>query len=118
MKQDMKDMIVRALGDRTLLPEEVLLETQCRQWSNAPPSWAEVRAYCTKDLVITLLCELVTEGTVQLVQAFGAEWTVKDWNPRYKLASTGTNENVAPPPKSNTRCMKISKPWKRSRPLS
>ena len=113
MKQDMKDMIVRVLESRTLLPEEVLLACQTRPWENAPPSWAEVRAYCTKDVVITLLCELVTEGIVQIVQAFGMEWTVKDWNPRYKLASNTKNENVAPPPQANTRCMKIAKPWKR-----
>ena len=113
MKQDMIDMILQALGNKTLLGEEVLLECQCRQWDNAPPSWAEVRSYCTKDIVITLLCGLVTEGKVQLIQAFGTDWTIKDWNPRYRLASNPRNENAAPPAPSKSKCMKIAKPWKR-----
>ena len=113
MKQDMIDMILQALGNKTLLGEEVLLECQCRQWDNSPPSWAEVRSYCTKDIVIALLCGLVTEGKVQLIQAFGTDWTVKDWNPRYRLASNARNENSAPPAPSKSKCMKIAKPWKR-----
>lgn len=118
-KQDMKDMIVRVLETRTLLPEEVHLECHSKKWDDAPASWAEIRAHCTKDLVITLLCELVTEGTVEIVQAFGAEWTIKDWNPRYRLAMTARNGNGATvSAKPSTHCMKISKPWKRTMGLT
>lgn len=111
MKQDMKDMILQALTNKTLLGEEVLLECQCRQWDNAPPSW-EIRAHFTKDSVITLLCELVKEGKVQLVQTFGRDWTVKDWNPRYRRSNVSNIENAAPVA-LKSRCMKIAKPWKR-----
>jgi len=111
IKHDMKEMILSSLDNKSLLSEEILLECQCRQWNNAPPSWSQARAYCTKDAVITLLCELVKEGKLQLVQAFGKDWTTQDWNPRYCRVST--NENATPPePKS--RCLRISKPWKKA----
>ena len=110
-KQDMKDMVLQALANKTLLGEEVLLECQCRPWDNAPLS-PEFRAYFTKDTVITLLCELVKEGKVQLVQTFGKDWTVKDWNPRYRRSNVSNIENAAPVA-LKSRCMKIAKPWKR-----
>lgn len=107
MRQDLKLLILESLGDTSLLGEEVAQECQSRRCENE-----EARSYCTKDIVITLLCELVREGKVQLVQAFGRDWTVKDWNPRYRLSINTPFENAAHQmPKS--RCMKISKPWRK-----
>jgi len=112
IKSDMKKLILKALGNKTLLGEEVLLECQCRQFPGAPSSWAEARAYCTKNTVVILLCELVREGKVQLVQSFGENWTIKDWNPRYRLAVKPSNDKPSPPAPRQSKCMKIAKPWK------
>lgn len=107
MQQYLKLLILESLGNTSLLGEEVAQECQSRQRENE-----EARSYCNKDIVITLLCELVREGKVQLVQAFERDWTVKDWNPRYRLVPNTTSENAAHQmPKS--RCMKISKPWRK-----
>ncbi|CAB9503547.1 CW-type Zinc Finger [Seminavis robusta] len=115
IRQDLKDIICRALGSKTLLGEEVVLECQCRQLPNVKPSWQEIRSCCTKDTVITLLCELVKEGRVKIVQAFGCDWTVQDWNPRYRLVNS-SKENAEPvasvAPLKKSRCLKMAKPWK------
>jgi hypothetical protein len=51
MKRTMKQLILHALGSGTLACHEVLLEAQCRQWTNVPQEWAEIRASCTVDIV-------------------------------------------------------------------
>jgi hypothetical protein len=92
---------------------------QSRQWENVQEAWVEVRAFCSIDVVITALCELVKECRVDCVQSLGPNWTVKDWNPRYRRAKGVDADKDVQPKTANanqsSRCMKIAKPWKRAR---
>jgi len=127
LRQSMKDLILHALGTQTLTGDEVLLEAQCRNWDNVPKGWAASRAYCSINVVVTALCDLVKEGVVECVQSnMGENWDISQWNPRYRRAkpledvTMGTALPTSSSPTSilasgdgTTRCMKISKPWKR-----
>jgi len=118
-KEALKEMLLDSLASKTLTGYETLLEVQCREWENAPVAWAEIRAYCSYDVVVTALCELVKEGKVVCVQSLGPNWTVKDWNPRYKCAKASNFDSGEQSKPLNahesSRCMKIAKPWKRAR---
>ena len=127
LRQSMKDLILHALGTQTLTGDEVLLEAQCRNWDNVPKGWAASRAYCSINVVVTALCDLVKEGVVECVQSnMGDNWDISQWNPRYRRAKPleDVTMDTALPTSSSptsilvsgdetTRCMKISKPWKR-----
>jgi hypothetical protein len=118
-KEALKDLLLHSLDSKTLTGDEVLLEVQARQWENVQEVWVEVRSYCSLDVVITALCELVKEDRVDCVQSLGPNWTVKDWNPRYRRAK-GVDADKGVQPKTenahqSSRCMKIAKPWKRAR---
>jgi hypothetical protein len=118
-KEALKDLLLYSLDSKTLTGHEVLLEVQSRQWENVQESWVEVRAFCSIDVVITALCELVKECRVDCVQSLGPNWTVKDWNPRYcRAKGLGADKDVLPKTANanqSSRCMKIAKPWKRAR---
>lgn len=116
MRQSMKDLVRHSLGTRTLAGHEVLLEAQCRQWENVPPAWAELRPYCTVEIVVSALVDLVKDGAVELVEEPGVDRTSKDWIPRYRCANLKSEEPApATLPDEGvrvSRCIKISKPWK------
>ena len=129
MRQSMKDIILHALGNKTLTGDQVLLEAQCRNWDNAPEGWKAARAYCSINVVVTALCELVKEGVVDCIQKIGPEWEIKHWNPLYRRAkprsstSGGATVDASPAVGAHavmeseskpTRSLKISKPWKRT----
>jgi hypothetical protein len=118
-KEALKELLLHSLDSKTLTGDEVLLEVQGRQWENVQESWVEVRSFCSLNVVITALCELVKEDRVDCVQSLGPNWTVKDWNPRYRRAK-GVDADKGVQPKTanahqSSRCMKIAKPWKRAR---
>jgi hypothetical protein len=118
-KDALKDLLLHSLDSKTLTGDEVHLDVQGRQWENVPEAWLEIRSFCSLDVVITALCELVKEGKVDCVQSLGPNWTVKDWNPRYRRArEIDADRGVQPKPVNahqSSRCMKIAKPWKRAR---
>jgi len=122
IRQSTKDLIVHALGDKTLHSDEIVTETHRGNAENLPAGLSAARPYCTSNVVVTALCELVREGSVECLQKMGPEWTLKDWNPRYRRAKPRRSaaETQAGTPKpaeahKASRCMKIAKPWKRAR---
>lgn len=112
MKRTMKQLIVHALGSGTLACHEVLLEAQCRQWTNVPQEWAEIRALCTVDIVEGALHELIMDGLVESVSnAAHAEVSSPKYRSLTRTAMPAVNKEI-----KVTRCMKITKPWKKARP--
>lgn len=110
MKKTMQDMVLRAIDSGTLASDEVLLETQCRQWTDVPQEWAEARAACTIERI---------EGAIGDLMAYGRVERVMDPSqtelsaPKYRASTASATSNTTLRP---TRCMKIAKPWKKSRP--
>jgi CW-type Zinc Finger len=124
MQESVKDLILHSLGTKTLSGEDILLEAQRRDWDNVPQGWSAIRAYCSINVVVMALCELVKEGVLECVQKMGPDWTVKDWDPRYRRAKSSfsvcslppqTVQEASPAAFPVSRCMKIAKPWKRAR---
>jgi len=124
VRESARDLILYALGDKTLSSDDIVLEAQRSNLENMPEGWSNAQSYCTTNVVVTALCELVKEGTVECLQKFGPGWTVKDWNPRYRRTKTRStrSDHAQPPPTppasdahKASRCMKIAKPWKRDR---
>jgi len=133
--RSMKALIYHALGTKTLAGDEVLLEAQCRQWDDA--QWAELRASCTIEVVTHALSLLAKDGLVQVTTdaATGTAqyrrtnidglprsdgtFTTGSAAPAAVAAADGTadaegNGNRVNTKKQESRCMKISKPWKRN----
>lgn len=119
-----RELILRVLGDRTLSSDDIIREAKTLQAENIPGSLALARPFCTTTVVVTALCELAKEGSVECLQKMGPNWSIKDWDPRYRRAKV----RIAVEPKSKhqaaakqhqaaSRCMKIAKPWKRARML-
>lgn len=113
MKQIMKDMVLHAIAAGTLARDEILLEVQCRQWTNVPQEWAEIRASCTVDKIEGAIHDLVADGRIETI-ANGKQAGLSA-APKYRrapaVASAPANKEVRP-----TRCMKLAKPWKKARP--
>lgn len=117
IKKPVKELILYALSDKTLSSDQIVNEAQSCSTENMPEDWSTARLYCSSNVVVTTLCELVKEGTVQCLQRMGPEWTVKDWDPRYRR-SKARPVSVEPQDGSETskvssRSLKIAKPWKR-----
>ena len=129
--RSMKALVYHAIGTRTLPAHEVLLEAQCRQWDDA--QWAELRASCTIDVVTHALNLLVKDGLVQTTtdattgalqykrtNIDGLPKTVGDNGGGITKADSASEDKKAEADakKSESRCMKISKPWKRNKNLT
>lgn len=123
LRQSAKDLILHALGNKTLCSDEVVVAAQHSNTENMADGWAAARLYCSTNVVVTALCELVKEGAVECLQSMGPDWTVKDWNPRYRRVKArpvsvepqDPFSKAAADAHKSSRCMKIAKPWKRSR---
>lgn len=124
LKTEMKDMVFHALGTSMMASHEVLLETQCRPWEGVPKVWTELKAICTVDSIVECLLELVNDGRVEVVPATNAQLTVLEAMPKFRRVGTTSPMPALKPEEENlrhakkSRCMKISKPWKHSNPIS
>jgi hypothetical protein len=122
LKREMKELVYHALGGSTMASHEVLLEAQCRPWEGVPKVWTELKAACTVDSVVACLLELVSDGRVEVAPATGAEVSVLEAMPKFRRVVKSPQvpqlepeeEDAVPPPVKTSRCMKISKPWKRN----
>lgn len=111
LKQTMKEMVLHAIGSGTLACDEVLLEAQCRKWTNVPETWAELRASCTIDKIEGALRDLVANGSVETVVVEGSGGPITLKYRRTASVSAPVQTEV-----KSTRCMKLAKPWKKARP--
>ena len=121
IQQPVKDFLLYVLDTGTFVGDDVVRRARSFNLDSIPENLRQVPPFCTENVVITTLCELVKEGKVDCVQKIGANWTMKDWCPHYRRA-----QKRAPPPevrssravasrKRTSRCMKIAKPWKRAK---
>jgi hypothetical protein len=113
-----REIILRVIDDGSLSSEEIL--KRARELTTSA-----VLKFFTINVVVTCLYALVKEGLVDCVQKMGPNWTVKDWDPRYRrraIKSMGASVDCSSsrPPSSlsssgahkASRCIKIAKPWK------
>ena len=106
-KQTMKQLVLHALGSDTLACHDVLFEAQCREWTDVPEAWSEIRASCTIDIVQGALSESVADGLVEIVQGDANNDLSQPKYRRFQQKKTSPNRA--------TRCIKIAKPWKKAR---
>jgi hypothetical protein len=110
MKNTWRELVLYALGLGTLTGDEVLLEAQDRQWEDMPTEWLELRSYCTADIVVNTLLQLVRDGQVEMTCSRESHLPMDQWVPKYRKVRRRREADEAV---TASRCMKISKPWKK-----
>lgn len=114
MQQPLKDLLLDVLGLNTYTGEEILTEITNGNRDYLSEDCVKARAYCTINVIVTALADLVREGLVEVVRPKDAEWTVTNWTPRYRIARNPCKSvKQAALEREKSRCMKIAKPWKR-----
>jgi len=112
-KQLMKDMVLQALETGTLSGDEVIQEIKSKHFKRVSSEWEHLRTQCTVDIVVAALCDLVSCGSVQVVQKISADWNLKDWSPCYRRVQPSQSDSVSSDSSIRpSRFMKIAKPWK------
>jgi hypothetical protein len=115
-RESMKDICLHYLGAQTLTGDQVHQQVRDRDWENAVMGWVAVRSYCTENMIVMTLCELVKKG---LLECFRVDGTLIDgyaWTTCFRRATTRTTEPSTCPvdlPPTGSGSMKFSKPWKR-----
>ena len=106
----MKAMLYYALGAKTLEDHEILFEAQCREWDDY--RWSNLRALCTIDVVTKFLESLIEDGLVETcVDEDGSGFQIVRYRRApFDLSNATNHESIN---ESSSRCMKISKPWKK-----
>ena len=119
-RESMKDIVLHCLRDQTLTGEELHAQVRDRNWENAPLGWAAVRTYCTENMVVMTMCELVKMGVLECFRIDGPFPNGQLWTLCYRRANAHPAVAAAASPKvdlpdtGSRRCMKIAKPWKRA----
>jgi hypothetical protein len=118
----LKELLVYLIGTQSLTADEIVAQVQQERWENFPGQWSNLRNVCTENVVIPALCELVREDRVESLQTRSLTWTMKDWNPVYRCTSAKKHDpadeesNQSSVSHHESKCIKISKPWKRFSP--
>lgn len=122
MKRTMKELLLKVIGndsERLYTGDQIMVDAKSvGQEENVSDECLRVRPYCTKNVVVTALCQLVREGSIECVQH---TWAADSWDPLYRRAPSKsstpqpTTGNTSLAERKRSRCMKISKPWKRIR---
>jgi CW-type Zinc Finger len=119
VQRAMKDYMLHVLDVGTFSGDDIVNLAKQPAVDSLPEALRKARMYCTENVVITTLCQLVKEGKVDCIQKITNTWPIREWNPLYRRAM----KRVPPPvvaqtskPRKTTprvsRFMKISKPWK------
>jgi len=122
VKHPLKELLLEILGSATLSGDDVMLQAKFRNRDDLSEACAKARAFCTINVVVTGLCDLVRDGLVEVVRENGVS-NLSDWNPRYRrlrnisktFEQMNEQTNQAAQERKESRCMKIAKPWKRVR---
>ena len=109
VKTGIKEMILQSLGSLTLTGDQIVFAANCRQLEDA--SLGEIRAYCNADNLMNALLDLVCENLVEITSARDLTVPTSQWIPQYRKVRRRPEVDQA---MKSSRCMKISKPWKRS----
>ena len=126
-KEAMKDLALNCVATQTLTGDEVHAEIEARNWEeNVPQGWTAVRGYCTVNILVMALCQLVKEGILECVQKKVVTGEgLQDWDLAYRRAKSYSqailpvaSRGICGPELSmdddQPRCSKFSKPWKRN----
>ncbi|KAL7473841.1 hypothetical protein ACHAXS_014361 [Conticribra weissflogii] len=108
---NLKAMAIHALGSKALAGHEVLLEMQCRHWTNVPSRWLELRHLCTIEIVTYILDELLVEGVVELV-CDRRSLTLDKFLYRKKSGSSAISSSPHEIFQQRSSCLKLRKPWR------
>jgi len=113
--ESMKAMVYYAIGSRVLTVQDLLLECKCREWNDL--QWIELRAHCTLESIKYSLTELINDGLMEVVCNPSHVDTIQGGIIKYRRTLINNDTVKKNPEKrsSQSRCMKISKPWKQSR---
>lgn len=114
-QESAKELILSVIGDDSISSEEIL--------RRARESSSKVRVYFSINVVVTCLYALVKQGLVDCVQKMGPDFTLHDWDPRYRRTfkareqgcctmSVTTESSSRSDAHKSSRCIKIAKPWK------
>lgn len=111
VKETMREVVVRSLGDGTLTGDEVIREVQLYPWETLSAEFASMRKYFNADIIINSLLSLIRDGVVETTCLRNCNIPLSQWVPLYRKARSQraieNEENI-----KASRCMKISKPWK------
>ena len=109
------------MGAQTLTGEELHQQVRDRNWESAPLGWTAVRKYCSVNIIVVAMCELVKMGIVECFRVDGPFRNGHLWTLCYRRAQVHTPEPALaaapkaelPETETGSRCMKFAKPWKR-----
>jgi hypothetical protein len=109
-KRLIKEIVLQSLGSLSLTGDQVVYAaTTCRQLEDS--SLGELRAYCTADILMNALLDLVQDDLVEMSCNRDLTIPSSQWIPIYRKIPRRREVNEA---MKSSRCMKISKPWKRT----
>jgi hypothetical protein len=109
------------LDVETLSSYDVVRLGQSLNIASLPQQLQNIQAYCTDNVIVTTLSELVKMGKVECIQKIGSSWSKNDWNPYYRriLQRVTPQNDVHTSTKKRSskfsHLMKLSKPWKRAK---
>ena len=119
-RESLKDIVLHSLGAQTLTGEQLHKQVGERSWENAPVGWAAVRKYCSENMLVMAMCELVRMGVLECFRLDGPFANGQLWTLCYRRArahSAAPAAAAAAPkvdvPSNGSRCMKFAKPWKK-----
>eukprot|EP00980_Cylindrotheca_fusiformis_P001626 scaffold368_cov125-Cylindrotheca_fusiformis.AAC.4 len=114
MKETMREVVLQALGSFVLTGEDVVLEAQRFPWESLPNAFSLIRAYVNADIIITTLLALVKDGLVEMTCFKDMSKPMYEWIPRYRRVVQKPKRDVETEEALKaSKCMKISKPWKK-----
>ena len=117
VKGSFRELLLHSLGDDCLTGDQLLLTMLNNATREEPEGWAAARSYASINVVVTAVYELVKEGLVDCIQKMGSDSTIDPCNLRYRRSRRlRVADNIQPESleaREKSRCMKISKPWKR-----
>lgn len=138
VQQPVKDFVLHVLNGSVvaLSGDDIVNKINHESVDALPEGFRKAQSFCTKNVVITALCQLVKDGTLDCIQKARSSWPMCDWNPHYRVAlkAPAPPAVLPPPPRpllletkgcqttthnttniiKSSRFMKISKPWKRT----
>lgn len=115
--ESIKLLILQSLGSNTLSAHDILLEIQCREFSMH--QWRKLRAACTMEIVSSALQELQHDGLLETSKEERCG-NISNGSTLFRQKSKTGSSHLASESDgfANSRCIKISKPWKKPRPCS
>jgi hypothetical protein len=111
LKQAMRDIVLRSLGEGTLTAEEVMMEVHCHPWETYAPDLVSIRGCFNTDIIVNSLLALVRDGVVEMTSIRNFRVPMGEWVPKYRKVRSVRAMKIEEAIKAS-RCMKIAKPWK------